>query len=158
MRSGARTFLIFSLEGRDYGVDVAQVKEIIGMPEFTAVPRSLGGLRGAIHFRGTVIPLVDLRLRFSLASCCVPVRPCVIVVEGKGPARGAVGVVVDAVSDVVAIAGEDMMPPGEYPPLEENAFLGAGKVGDHVVPLFDMTKVLDVELWKAGQGARGEGV
>ena len=156
MPGGTRAFLTFALGGEEYGVPVAQVKEIVGMMPFTAVPCTTGGLRGAVHFRGHIIPLVDLRLRLFRDEGPPSERSCIIILTGTFAEGSAVGVVVDAVSEVVTMACEEVAtpPPGDMP-LARSLLLGVGNVRGRSVPLLDMEKVLGAEGRKIGREAKG---
>lgn len=142
-------YLTFPLGREEYGISITKVKEIIGMMEITAVPRMPGCIKGVINLRGKIIPLLDLRLKFSLEERPYTERTCIIVVEmgrsGHGVGR-TMGVVVDAVSEVVTIAEGDIELPPQYGgSLDVSFLLGMGKVKGKVVLLLDIEKVLSVE-------------
>ena len=108
-------FLTFFLADEEYGVEILKVQEIIGMQPITRVPRTPAFVRGVINLRGKVIPIMDLRERFGMPdvestdAAAAAVR-CIIVVQVAGPQGQAVpmGIVVDRVSEVAAIAGGDV--------------------------------------------------
>jgi chemotaxis signal transduction protein len=79
-------YLIFSLADEEFGVKVLKIKEIMGMQEITAVPNTAPYVKGVINLRGQVIPVVDLRMKFSLPTCDYTHRTCIIVVTTQGKA------------------------------------------------------------------------
>ena len=137
-------YLTFALDNEEYGVGVMKVKEIIGMMPVTPVPRTPDYVLGVINLRGKVIPVVDLRLRFGLESVEYTDRTCVIVVEISGPSGPVmVGIVVDAVSDVLNINEEDIQ--GELTfgaSLDTEYIFGMAKMENGVKILVDIDKVL----------------
>ncbi|MCX5835710.1 MAG: chemotaxis protein CheW, partial [Deltaproteobacteria bacterium] len=74
-------YLTFNLAGEEYGIGILKVKEIIGMMTITMVPQTPGYIKGVINLRGKVIPVVDLRLKFGMATTDYTERTCIIVVE-----------------------------------------------------------------------------
>ncbi|HLZ18522.1 MAG TPA: chemotaxis protein CheW, partial [Smithellaceae bacterium] len=74
-------YLTFSLAGEEYGIGILKVKEIIGLMPITPVPKTPEHIRGVINLRGKVIPVVDLRLKFSIRTVADTERTCVIVTE-----------------------------------------------------------------------------
>jgi purine-binding chemotaxis protein CheW len=105
-------FLTFFLADEEYGVEILKVQEIIGLQPITRVPRTPAFVRGVINLRGKVIPIMDLRERFGMRTdvqAADEALRCIIVVHVAGP-HGVVpiGVVVDRVSEVAAIASEDV--------------------------------------------------
>lgn len=137
-------YLTFALDNEEYGIGVMKVKEIIGMMPVTPVPRTPEYVLGVINLRGKVFPVVDLRLRFGLESTESTDRTCVIVVEISGPSGPVmVGVVVDAVSDVLNIKEEDIQ--GELTfgaNLDTEYIFGMAKMENGVKILIDIDKVL----------------
>jgi purine-binding chemotaxis protein CheW len=114
-------FLTFYLAEEEYGVEILKVQEIIGMQPITRVPRTPAFIRGVINLRGKVIPIMDLRERFGMPAAdaagaldeATAALRCIIVVHVAvaGSTNGQVvpvGIVVDRVSEVAAIAGEDV--------------------------------------------------
>ena len=102
-------YLTFSLAGEEYGIGILKVKEIIGMMSITTVPRTPIFVKGVINLRGKVIPVVDLRLKFGMEEMAYNERTCIIVVEIKGTGGSVlIGIVVDAVSEVLNIKGNDI--------------------------------------------------
>ncbi len=100
-------YLSFTLGGEDYGIDILKVQEIRGWEQVRPLPDTPDYVKGVLDLRGTIVPIIDLRLRFHLAQCEYTPTTVIIVVavewEGK---RHIMGAVVDAVSDVLDVGGE----------------------------------------------------
>ena len=140
-------YLTFSLAGEEYGIGILKVKEIIGMMNITPVPQTPEFVKGVINLRGKVIPVVDLRLRFALEAAAYTERTCIIVVEVAG-ANGSVmmGIVVDAVSEVLNIRGADIEnTPAFGVRLNTDFILGMAKAAGGIKILLDIDKVLSSE-------------
>ncbi|MDF1615521.1 chemotaxis protein CheW [Desulfurivibrio dismutans] len=106
-------FLTFSLDREDYGIDILQVREIIGLMPITGIPQSPDYMRGVVNLRGKVVPVIDLRQKFDLNQGDNTQRTCIIVVEiNHGQSKKmVVGLVVDSVSEVLYIKEENIEPP-----------------------------------------------
>ena len=139
--------LIFKLADEEYGLDILKVKEIIGMMNITSVPRTPEFVKGVINLRGKVIPVVDLRLKFSLPAKEYDERTCIVVMEVTH-SGGAVqmGIVVDSVSEVQNIGAEDIEPaPSFGTTLETEYIRGMAKSEGRVTILLDIDKVLTTQ-------------
>ena len=102
-------YLTFSLGQEEYGIGILKIKEIIGMMPITPVPQTPDFVQGVVNLRGKVIPVVDLRRRFSMEAIDYTDRTCIIVVEVDAEsAMVQVGVVVDAVSEVLNIRASEI--------------------------------------------------
>ena len=134
--------LTFKLASEEYGVEILKVREIIGVMDITSVPRMPVYMKGVINLRGKVVPIVDLRLKFGLDEIEYTDQTCIIVVDvGR-----EIGIIVDTVSEVLDIAGEDIEPPPSMGSSVDTAFIcGMGKVGDAVKILLDIEKVLTAD-------------
>ena len=94
-------YLTFSLGEEEYGIGILRVKEIIGMMRITPIPQTPEYVKGVINLRGKVIPVIDLRVRFAMASASYTERTCIVVVEiDAATGRLHIGIVVDSVSEV----------------------------------------------------------
>lgn len=135
----AGKYLTFFLAGEEYGLEIMKVSEIIGMQTITRIPRTPDFVRGVINLRGRVIPITDLRRKFGMPNDDAA-ESCIIVVQ-----IGTVqtGVVVDRVSDVVAIAESDIEDsPSFCAGVRSDLLLGIGKAGDKVKLLLNIDRVL----------------
>jgi len=108
-RATAAKYLTFTLGNEEYAVGVLKVREIIKLMEITAVPQVPPYVKGVINLRGRVVPIVDLRVRFGLPAVQYAERTCIVVVElGLQDSAALIGLIVDAVSDVLTIATDDL--------------------------------------------------
>ena len=138
-------YLTFCLGKEEYGLEILKVREIIGLMEITAVPRTPPHVRGVINLRGQVISVVDLRAKFGMEPTEKTDQTCIIVVEiRQSDARTlSTGIVVDRVSEVLDIPGENVEDAPEFgAAVDADFILGMGKVGQAVKILLDIDRVL----------------
>jgi len=134
-------YLTFVLGNEEYGLEILKVREIIGMMDITSVPQTPKFVKGVINLRGKVIPIVDLRLKFSMPEAEYTKETCIIVVDIKGI---FVGIVVDTVKEVLDIKEEDIEETRALGSTVNTDFmLGMAKVKGTVKILLDIEKVLD---------------
>ena len=140
-------YLTFSLADEEYGIGILKIKEIIGMMPVTTVPQTPKFVKGVINLRGKVIPVIDLRLRFGMESIDYTERTCIIVVEIDGTVGTVqIGIVVDSVSEVLNIKGEDIEDTPTFgTKLDTNYILGMAKMEGGVKILLDIDRVLNSE-------------
>jgi purine-binding chemotaxis protein CheW len=140
----AGKYLTFKLDVEEFGLEILKVQEIIKMMEITRVPRTPPFVRGVLNLRGKVIPVVDLRLKFDMDVKGNTDKTCIIVVTVKREGESLVmGIIVDEVSEVLDVAGESIEPAPEFGVTVDTSFiLGMGKVGERVVTLLDVDRVL----------------
>ena len=138
-------YLTFVLEKEDYGISITNVREIIGMMGITSVPRCPDFIKGVINLRGKVIPIVDLRTRFGMKAVETTDKTCIIVVEvNKEDSQVIMGLVVDSVSEVLPIKGEDIEETLSFgTQLDTRYILGMAKLEGGVKILLDIDRVLD---------------
>ena len=147
MSEQAGKYLTFNLGREIYGLQILKVQEIIGMMSVTHVPRTPGYIRGVINLRGKVIPVIILRSKFGMESAEDTERTCIIVVQVAWNNQNVtMGLIVDEVSEVVDIGGEQIEPaPSMGAAIDTAYILGMGKIGDNVVILLDVDRVLSSE-------------
>ena len=147
MTDGEGKYLTFSMASEEYGVGILKIKEIIGMMPITTVPQTPDFVKGVINLRGKVIPVMDLRLRFGMDSIDYTERTCIIVVEIEGTAGTVrIGIVVDSVSEVLNIKGEDIEDTPTFgAKLNTDYILGMAKMEGGVKILLDIDRVLNQE-------------
>jgi purine-binding chemotaxis protein CheW len=140
-------YLTFSLAKEEYGIGILRVKEIIGMMPITTIPRVPGFVKGVINLRGKVIPVMDLRMKFGMEEIGYTERTCIIVVEIAGQTGSVlVGIVVDAVSEVLNIKGNDIEDTPTFgEKLNTDYILGMAKISGGVKILLDINEVLTGE-------------
>ncbi len=137
-------YLTFTLAEEEYGIGILKIKEIIGMMPVTTVPQTPEFVKGVINLRGKVIPVMDLRLRFGMDSIDYTERTCIIVVEVEGTTGTIqIGIVVDSVSEVLNIKGEDIEDTPTFgTKLNTEYILGMAKMEGSVKILLDIDRVL----------------
>ena len=140
----AGKYLTFSLGQEQYGLEILKVREIIGYMEITAVPQTPHHVKGVINLRGQVIPVIDLRAKFGMATVDTTEETCVIVVEiSHNNRQFNTGIVVDRVEEVLDIHGQDIEATPDFGSSVNTDFiLGMGKVADSVKILLDIDRVL----------------
>ncbi|RJR30326.1 MAG: purine-binding chemotaxis protein CheW [Desulfobacteraceae bacterium] len=137
-------YLTFSLENEQYGIGILKIKEIIGMIPITPVPRTPEYVKGVVNLRGKVIPVIDLRQRFSMGVVDSTDRTCIIVVEiESGAGTVMMGILVDSVSEVLNIKGEEIEDTPTFgTSVDTDYILGMAKMDGGVKILLDIDKVL----------------
>lgn len=140
-------YLTFTLGGEMFALAILNVKEIIEYGSITEIPMMPTFIRGVINLRGAVVPVIDLACRFGGQPTQVARRTCIIIVELiEGDQKHDIGVMVDAVSEVLEIAAADIEPPPAFGARIRADFIsGMGKVGGKFVILLDIGHVLSVE-------------
>ncbi len=145
-------YLTFHLADEDYGIEIRFVTEIIGIQKITEVPDMPDFVKGVINLRGKVIPVMDIRTRFMMPPLEYNDRTCIIVVNVHGT---AVGLVVDEVSEVADIPGNQIEPPPRSNRAQSSRYIqGMGKIGDDVKILLDVNHLIyEEEIQQMGQAA-----
>ena len=158
----ADQYLTFALGGEMYALGILNIKEIIEFGSLTEVPMMPAFVRGVINLRGAVVPVIDLMARFSGKSATVQRRTCIVIVEAPvDDGNQDIGIMVDAVSAVLEIPGEEIEPPPAFGARIRTDFIaGMGKVDGRFVIILDIQKVLSVDematLATVGLHAGGE--
>lgn len=140
-------YLTFMLGGEVFAIGILVIKEIIEYQNLTEVPMMPAFVRGVINLRGAVVPVMDLQARFSRPPSQVTKRTCIVIVEIQtGDERQVIGVVVDAVNEVLDIALADIEPPPSFGARIRSDFIhGMGKVKGKFVILLDVNQVLSLD-------------
>lgn len=133
-------FLTFTLGNELYGIDIIYVTEIVGIQPITQVPEMPDFIKGIINLRGTIIPVMDARLKFKKEPKEYNDRTCIIVIDVL---ELAIGVIVDAVSEVLNISDEDIVPPPNLTTSGRKYIKSVGKSGDDVTLILDCEKLLN---------------
>jgi purine-binding chemotaxis protein CheW len=147
-----KQLVVFDLLDEHYGVDVAAVESIVKLQPITAIPQTPDYVEGVISLRGAVLPVIDLRKRFGFPAGEASKDTRIVVVEMEGK---AVGMMVDAVSEVLRVAQEDIeLPPSIVNTADDgsgsgaNFVTGIAKVGERLIVLLDLGQVLNVDRMK----------
>ncbi|MCM5679930.1 chemotaxis protein CheW [Schlegelella sp. S2-27] len=142
--NGPTQYLTFMLAGETFAIGILAIKEIIEYHSLTTVPMMPDCVRGVINLRGAVVPVVDLLGRFGRKPSDVTKRTCVVIVEVRHEDESQViGVVVDAVNEVLDIDAADIEPAPAFGARMRSDFIrGMGKVRGKFVILLDVDQVL----------------
>ena len=136
----AREFLTFTLGSEEYGVDILKVQEIRGYDTVTRLPDAPHYIKGVINLRGTIVPVIDLRLKFNLGEAKYDASTVMIVLNVD---KRVVSVVVDSVSDVTALKGDQLRPAPEFGSAMDTRFItGIGAVEERMLILLDIEKLM----------------
>ena len=145
--ASANEFLTFTLGDEEYGVDILKVQEIRGYDTVTKIPDAPDYLKGVINLRGTIVPVIDLRIKFKLGKVEYNSFTVMIILN---IAKRVVGIVVDGVSDVMQLGAEQIRPPPEFNAGEGHAstsgashfITGLGTFDNRMLILVDIEKLL----------------
>ena len=156
-REATREVLVFILGSEEYGVDILKVQEIRGYEKVTPIPAAPAYLKGIVNLRGVIVPLVDMRVRFGLAEPRYDATTVVVILRVAGR---IIGLVVDAVSDVVHLAPNDVKEAPALGSVVDSSFLaGLATRDDRMILLLDIEKLLSSGemnlLAQVAQAARG---
>lgn len=132
--------VVCQLAEETYGINIANVREIITMQKITRVPKTPEFIEGIINLRGRILPVIDLRKRFGLVVSEYTRATRIIEVETGGK---SVGIIVDGVSEVLRISRDWVEPPSPFiVSLDSEYIRGVAKVEDRLIILLDLDKVL----------------
>lgn len=143
----ATQYLTFKLQEEVFAVDVAKVREILDLVTITKVPQTPEFMRGVINLRGSVVPVVDMRLKFGLSRTESTVNTCIIVMEiSLDEETTVVGALADSVQEVLELDAEQIEPaPRIGTHLNTEFIKGMGKIGEHFVMILEIDKVFSAE-------------
>jgi purine-binding chemotaxis protein CheW len=153
----SRQYLTFELNARRYALDGLCVREIIEYPQLTRVPMAASCIHGVINLRGAVVPVIDLSLRFDQGPSRIDKRSCIIIVEVVDEEDAQVlGIIVDAVSEVLEVAATQIRPsPAFGNPIRSDFIHGMVRQGDDFIVLLTIEHTLAVaEIVASGSRTR----
>ncbi len=137
-------YLTCRIADEDFGIGILEAREILEYETLTRVPNAPRYIRGVINLRGSVVPVVDLAIKFGQDARPLGRRTCILVVEtGDGEGRSIVGLVVDAVSQVIELLPDQIEPPPSFgTSAREEHLRGLGRVGNRFVMLLALDRIL----------------
>lgn len=139
--ANAGEYLSFTLGDEQYGVDILKVQEIRGYDQVTRVPDAPDYIKGVINLRGTIVPVIDLRLKLRLENARYDAFTVMIVLNVE---QRVVGIVVDSVSDVIELSAEQIRPTPEFGAAVDTRFInGIGTQDERMLILLDIETLLD---------------
>lgn len=150
-----RQYLTFQLAEEIFGVDVSHVREILEFNTVTKVPKTPDYMRGVINLRGSVVPVLDMRLKFGMTMTEKTVNTCIIVVEVSFDGETTIiGALVDSVDEVFELEPDQIEPaPHIGMQLKTEFIKGMGKRDEKFIIILDIDKVFSSEELAAAQGA-----
>jgi purine-binding chemotaxis protein CheW len=144
-------YLTFALGSEDYGVEILKVQEIKGYTPVTPIPNTPSYVKGVMNLRGTIIPVVDLRAKLGMAETAYNSFTVIIVVR---LAAKTVGLIVDAVSDVLNIPLDDIQATPDFGARVDAKFIsGMAKASERLIVLLDIDRVLEADEAVLGAAA-----
>lgn len=136
----AREYLTFRLDREEYGIDILKVQEIRGYESPTRIANAPSFIKGVVNLRGTIVPIVDMRLKFNCEKAVYDSFTVVIILNLR---QRIVGIVVDSVSDVMGLASENLRAaPDIESVIDSDSVLGLGSLGDRMLILLDIEKLM----------------
>ena len=136
----AREYLTFRLDQEEYGIDILKVQEIRGYEPPTRVANAPGFIKGVVNLRGTIVPIVDMRLKFNCSKADYNSFTVVIILNLR---TRIVGIVVDSVSDVMELPPESFRSaPDVDSVIDSGSVLGLGSVGERMLILLDIERLM----------------
>lgn len=137
----SREFLTFTLGQEEYGIDILKVQEIRGYDSVTRIANAPSFIKGVINLRGTIVPIVDLRLKFNLSDVTYNEFTVVIILNVT---QRTIGIVVDSVSDVIQLSGEQIRPAPDFGAAVDIRYVtGLGTVDERMLILLDIEKLVN---------------
>lgn len=144
--SATRQFLSFTLDGEPFAIDIRTVREIIQQGSMTSVPLMPDFVRGVINLRGAVVAVIDLRARFGRGPASPSKKTCIVIVDAvRDGERTELGLMVDAVSEVISLDPSQIEPPPQFGGATRRDFIaGMGRRGERFVVLLDPERAFDI--------------
>ena len=143
IKEGETQLVVFVLASEEFACNIADVREVLKMIRITPLPRSLDFVEGVINLRGEVIPVIDLRKRFSLSAVDRTDESRIIIVEVEDR---MVGLTVDSVSEVIRLSNKQIQEaPNQMAGEQTNLILGVGKIDDRMLIILNLERILTSE-------------
>ncbi len=135
-----RELLTFTLGSEEYGIDILKVQEIRGYDAVTTIANSPEFIKGVINLRGIIVPIIDMRIKFNLGNVTYNSTTVVIILN---VASRVVGIVVDGVSDVIALTADQIKPSPEFSSTMDTQYItGLGTIDDRMIIVIDIEKLM----------------
>ncbi|MBF0399886.1 MAG: chemotaxis protein CheW [Magnetococcales bacterium] len=152
-------FLTFILADEVFAVDIGRVKEVLEYTPLTKVPRTPASMCGVINLRGSVVPVMDMRLKFGLSASDRTVNTCIIIIEvAVNEGKTVLGAMADSVKEVMSLDPDQIDPaPKIGTRLRTDFIRGMGKQGEHFIIILDTDKVFSAEELEHARELRAEG-
>ncbi|MBU0752724.1 MAG: chemotaxis protein CheW [Gammaproteobacteria bacterium] len=136
----AQEYLTFTLGPEEYAIDILKVQEIRGYEPPTTIANAPSFLKGVINLRGTIVPIVDMRIKFGVGTADYTPFTVVIILNVGGR---VVGIVVDSVSDVTTLRSDQIRPPPEFAATVDTRYInGLGTLGERMLIVADIERLM----------------
>lgn len=156
-----KQYLTFMMEHEQYAIPVTDIREVLLVPKITRIPRMPSFMRGVINLRGSVVPILDLKMKFGMGETASSVDTAIIVVEipydNESEEQECIhlGIFADAVKKVVAIGSGEIEPPPRIGTRIQTSFIeGIGHINDDFIVILNMKEILtteDLELMESAK-------
>jgi len=141
MPASSGEYLTFRLASEEYGIDILKVQEIRGYESPTRIANAPGFLKGVVNLRGTIVPIIDMRIKFACSSAEYNSFTVVIILNIR---NRVVGIVVDSVSDVLELPAQSIKPaPDIESVIEAGCIKGLGSLGERMLILLDIEALMN---------------
>jgi purine-binding chemotaxis protein CheW len=150
-------YLTFKLDAEGFALDVAKVREILDFTTITRVPQTPSFMKGVINLRGSVVPVIDMRLKFGMSETEKTVNTCIVVVEVEFDNESIIlGALADSVQEVVEMEPNQIEPaPRIGTRLNTDFIKGMGKLGDTFIMILDIDKIFTSDEIRMAQEVAG---
>ncbi|MBF0328062.1 MAG: purine-binding chemotaxis protein CheW [Nitrospirae bacterium] len=150
-------YLTFKLDDEVFALDIAKVREVLDFTTVTKVPRTPDFMRGVINLRGSVVPVVDMKLKFGMSTTQKTVNTCIIIVEVVVEGESAIlGALADSVQEVIDLEPNQIEPSPKIGTRLKTEFIkGMGKRDNNFIIILDINKVFSADELSLVQGANG---
>lgn len=139
-RTTGDQFVTFKLENEEYGIEILRVHEIIGYQGFAKVPNVPRFIKGVLNLRGSVVPVIDMRLKFNMAEKAYDNFTVIVILEVQ---ERIIGAIVDAVSDVVTLSPEELQNTPDFSSGVRTDFIkGMGRKDEKLIIVLDIERIL----------------
>lgn len=147
LKEEALQYLTFCLGNETFAMDIRTVREIIQHAALTAVPLMPDFVRGVINLRGAVVPVIDLQARFGRPRANVGKKTCIVIFDAtRDGEKSELGLMVDAVSEVIDIAPTDIEPPPQFgTSIQRDYIRGLGKLDGEFVVILETDRALSID-------------
>ena len=142
MNDGVLEALAFKLGNEEYGIKILKVQEIRGYESVTRIASAPEHVKGVVNLRGTIVPIVDMRIKFKLGEPTYNQFTVVIILNIQDR---VVGMVVDSVSDVISLTAEQIKPAPDMGALNTDYVVGLGTVDERMIILVDIDRLMSSE-------------
>ena len=140
--------LTFTVGDSTYGIELELVTEIVGIQPITEVPEVPAAVKGIMNLRGRIVPVIDIRSKFGWEEAPYHDRTCIVILEVRDQ---VVGLIVEAVSEVVAIPRREILqPPGFHANAQDSYIKGIVRIGDQIKMILDCNRLLDLDEMDMG--------